>query len=175
VYSERELGTTFKIYLPAATDAATRSTPSVLSAPPEQLEGTETVLLCEDEDLVLGLLERILAGEGYELLSSRDPHEALALAASRPDIDLLLTDVILPGLSGPELAARLRETHPDVRTLFLSGYSFETVRDRGNLPAGSAFLEKPFDRASLLRRIRELLDLDPRLERPDAPGRSESP
>jgi signal transduction histidine kinase/CheY-like chemotaxis protein len=157
-YSEPRLGATFKVFLPAAQAPAGEAGP-VQETRDEQFGGNETVLLCEDEDPVRTLIEGILIGEGYRVLSSSAPHTALELAAGhRDDIDLLVTDVILPGLSGPDLAARLRVEMPELRTLFLSGYTLNTLRDRGRLPAGSAFLGKPFDRTSLLRQVRELLD-----------------
>jgi CheY-like chemotaxis protein len=121
--------------------------------------GTETVLLCEDEDSVRRLMERILSRNGYTVLSAATPHEALDFArAHAEDIDILVSDVIMPGLSGPELANRMREHLPSLRTLFVSGYTAETARGRGNLPTGSALLEKPFNRAGLLRALRDLLD-----------------
>jgi PAS domain S-box-containing protein len=155
VYSEPGLGAAFKIYLPASTRAPVPAEPPVADEP----AGTETVLLCEDEDSVRRLMERILSRSGYTVLSAATPHEALDFArAHAEDIDILVSDVIMPGLSGPELANRMREHLPSLRTLFVSGYTAETVRGRGNLPTGSALLEKPFNRAGLLRALRDLLD-----------------
>ncbi|HEV7883355.1 MAG TPA: PAS domain S-box protein [Solirubrobacteraceae bacterium] len=155
VYSERGLGAAFKVFLPASTRAAVPAQVPVTDAP----AGTETVLLCEDEDSVRRLMERILSRNGYTVLSAATPHEALDFArAHAEDIDILVSDVIMPGLSGPELANRMREHLPSLRTLFVSGYTAETARGRGNLPTGSALLEKPFNRAGLLRALRDLLD-----------------
>jgi two-component system, cell cycle sensor histidine kinase and response regulator CckA len=159
VYSERGLGATFKVYLPCAVehppgarDAAERGGRSGADG------GAETVLVCEDEDALRALLERILAREGYTVVAAATPTEAIELAARHGDeVDVLVTDVIMPVLSGPELAARLGERR-ELRTLFLSGYTAETIRERGRLPADSAFLEKPFDAPSLLRALRGLLD-----------------
>jgi two-component system cell cycle sensor histidine kinase/response regulator CckA len=121
---------------------------------PERLAGTETVLLCEDEGLLRTLIERILTAAGYRVLSSRHPQQALELAATHGEtLEIVVTDVMLPQMSGPELADRLRALCPGVRTLFLSGYTAETVRD---LPPGSAFLQKPFDHDTLLRQVRNL-------------------
>jgi hypothetical protein len=104
-------------------------------------------------------MERILTQGGYTVISAATPDQALGLASARSDaIDVLVSDVIMPGLSGPELASRLRENLPSLRTLFVSGYTAETARGRGNLPAGSVLLEKPFSRAALLRALRDLLD-----------------
>jgi PAS domain S-box-containing protein len=156
VYSEPGLGAAFKVYLPASTGA-----PAIPAQAPvaDEPAGTETVLLCEDEDSVRRLMERILSRNGYTVLSAATPHEALDFArAHAEDIDILVSDVIMPGLSGPELASRMREHLPSLRTLFVSGYTAETARGRGNLPAGSVLLEKPFNRAGLLRALRDLLD-----------------
>jgi CheY-like chemotaxis protein len=155
VYSEPGLGAAFKVYLPTSTQAAAPIEAPATDAP----AGTETVLLCEDEDSVRRLMERILTRGGYTVLSAATPKEALDLASTHSDaIDALVSDVIMPGLSGPELAGRLRAQLPSLLTLFVSGYTAETVRGRGNLPTGSALLEKPFNRAGLLRALRALLD-----------------
>ena len=123
------------------------------------LGGDETILLCEDEDGVRALVELVLAGAGYRVLSEGRPNDALGARRGEPgQIHALVTDVIMPDMPGPELARRLGGTRPGLRTLFMSGYTADTVRERGSLPAGSAFLEKPFDRATLLRTLRELLD-----------------
>ena len=107
VYSEPGLGTSFKIYLPAAGEAPVREEKDA-GAEPERLAGTETVLLCEDEDLVRDLIDRILTEHGYRVLSSPGPVEALeALTSGGREIDLLITDVIMPQMSGPELAERI--------------------------------------------------------------------
>jgi two-component system, cell cycle sensor histidine kinase and response regulator CckA len=155
VYSEADLGTSFKIYLPitgATPDAAEDELPHG-----DRLRGTETVLLCEDEEGVRHLVEHVLTTHGYRVLAAGGPLEAVELAAEHP-VDVLVSDVIMPDLSGPELARRLESLRPGVRTLFVSGYTAETVQGRGGLPADSAFLEKPFDQLSLLRAVRALLD-----------------
>jgi CheY-like chemotaxis protein len=125
---------------------------------PDGYAGSEAILLCEDEEGVRRLIEVILTTEGYSVLSTAGPREALELAASDATIDALVSDVIMPDMSGPDLAQRLKTLRPGLRTLFISGYTAETVRGRGRLPLGSAFLEKPFDQASLLRALRALLD-----------------
>jgi two-component system cell cycle sensor histidine kinase/response regulator CckA len=163
VYSEPGLGAAFKVYLPASTGA-----PVPTEAPAtDEPAGTETVLLCEDEDSVRRLMERILTRSGYTVLSAATPQIALEFLPTHSEaIDVLVSDVIMPGLSGPELADRLRERLPSLRTLFVSGYTAETARGRGNLPTGSALLEKPFNRAGLLRALRDLLDHDDTAPRP---------
>jgi len=157
VYSEPGLGTTFKIYLPAAA-VETTGEPSQPAGELERLTGSETALLCEDDDLVRQLIDVILTGQGYTVLCASRPEEAIELAASHGDaIGLLVTDVVMPGMSGPDLIERLASTHPGLKTVLLSGYTAETIRGRG-VPPGSVFLQKPFSDVGLLRTIRELLD-----------------
>ncbi len=157
VYSEIGHGTVFKLFLPATTEkAAPLPDPR---AGEDRLGGAETILVCEDEDSVRSLVERLLSRAGYRVLSADRPSEALAIVDAEPGrIDGLVSDVIMPDMPGPELARRLQDLRPGLRTLFLSGYTADTVHGRGNLPPGSAFLEKPFDRVTLLRTLRELLD-----------------
>jgi two-component system, cell cycle sensor histidine kinase and response regulator CckA len=168
VYSEPGLGTSFKVYLPA-TDRASASGREVDGADGDALGGDETVLLCEDEEGVRHLVEYILTTNGYKVLSTDGPRAALerAVEGSEP-IDVLVTDVIMPDMSGPELARRIQSLRPGLRTLFVSGYTAETVRGRGKLPPGSAFIEKPFDQPSLLRAVRALLNDPARPPRPRA-------
>ena len=157
VYSEPDLGTSFKVYLPA-TGAAAATEGDDEGNGLDRLGGTETILLCEDEDGVRQLIDHVLTTHGYRVLSTGGPHEAVERAVEHGEtIDALVSDVIMPDMSGPELARRLESVRPGLRTLFVSGYTAETVRDRGRLPEGSAFLEKPFDQLSLLRALRALL------------------
>jgi CheY-like chemotaxis protein len=158
VYSERGLGTTFKLYFPVTTAVAP-------TAPPEtprlagDLAGTETVLLCEDDELVRLYIEEILREFGYIVHSCARPSEAIEFAAKADEpVAVLVTDIVMPQMSGPELAERLKASDPELKILFLSGYSAETIRQRGELPVESAFLEKPFDDVALLRTVRALLD-----------------
>ena len=163
VYSERGLGTTFKIYLPAS-DAGRTHVPADRHRE-RRLDGSETILLCEDEDVVRRLIERLLTAAGYTVLATASPLKALELATERrAELDALITDVVMPDMSGPDLAGKVQQLRPGLRTMFLSGYSPEIARERGNLPPGSAFVEKPFDRDTLLGAVRSLLD------RPSAAG-----
>ena len=147
VVSSPGMGSTFTVLLPAA-DASLE--PASEPAERPRIGGDETLLLCEDEDGVRKLLELVLRGAGYTVLSAAGPEEGLALAA-RHAVDALVTDIVMPGMSGLELADRLAP----LRALFISGYSSEAA---GGLPGGSAFLEKPFDHGALLAAVRALLD-----------------
>jgi CheY-like chemotaxis protein len=119
----------------------------------------ETVLLVEDEDVVRTLVREMLGADGYRVLAASSGAAALAVARAHPgSIDLLLTDVVMPGLSGPELAARLLAERPDVRVLFTSGYTEDAIANHGVLRPGAAFLEKPFSAPEVSRALRALLD-----------------
>jgi len=159
VCSEPGLGTSFKVYLPATAGPVV--VPAFASRNrPEELTGTETVLVCEDDELVRILIETMLTENGYRVLTAARPREALQLAASHEGpIDVVVTDVVMPELSGPELVEQLEDVRPGLDVLFLSGYSAETIRGPA-LPEGSAFLQKPFDDIALLQRIRALLERD---------------
>lgn len=160
LYSELGVGTTFKIYLPCTERAEQPAT----SRPPEpsSLAGSETVLLVEDDAQVRASSREILRRRGYHVLEASGAEEALRLAAEyAAPIHLLLTDVIMPGMSGRELAERLSATHPDTRVLYVSGYTEGAIVHHGVLDEGIAFLQKPLSPTSLLRRVREVLGGSP--------------
>jgi PAS domain S-box-containing protein len=157
VYSERGRGTTFKVFLPRVEDAATRTSTDGVAAP---RGGEETVLLVEDAEGVRDFAREILEGHGYRVLEAGDPVEALALAERHAGrIDLLATDVVMPKMSGRSLAERLMKRRPDVRVLYLSGYTEDAIVHHGVLDPGIPFLPKPFTPAALARKVREVLDL----------------
>jgi PAS domain S-box-containing protein len=157
VYSEWGRGTTFKVYLPRAE----QTTPSA-KAPPDLLKvpgGTETVLLVEDEDAVRTLSRLVLQSSGYTVLEARDGQEAVWVAQQHQGpIHILVTDLVMPRMSGRQLADLLTQARPHVRTLFMSGYTDEAVLRHGVLEASVAFLQKPFSPIGLARRVREVLD-----------------
>jgi signal transduction histidine kinase/CheY-like chemotaxis protein len=157
VYSEPGHGTTFKVYLPRVAEALTAAAPA--STAPVPPRGSETVLLVEDDEEVRALARETLEAGGYTVIPAAGPSEALRLAAdgSRP-IDLLLTDVVLPQLSGRGLADRLSADHRELRLLYMSGYTDEAIVRHGVLAEGVAFLQKPFTPYALLAKIREVLD-----------------
>ena len=156
VYSEPGQGTTFKVYLPRR-DAAAAVTPR--EQPSTRLRGGETVLLVEDEDGVREVSRRILEVSGYRVLTAASGPEGMHIVETHPGpIHLLLTDVVMPGMSGPELAERLVGSHPGLRVLFMSGYSTEAVVHHGVLAREARFIAKPFTTGALTRMVREALD-----------------
>jgi two-component system, cell cycle sensor histidine kinase and response regulator CckA len=156
VYSERSRGTTFKVYLPRV-DAPARA-----PAPPREakrLTGTETVLLAEDDDMLRPLAKELLAKLGYTVLEAANADQALELARKYDGpIQLLLSDVVMPGPSGRELARRLAVTRPDTKVLYVSGYTDDAIVHHGMLEAGLNFLQKPFTPQTLARKVRDVLD-----------------
>ncbi|MDZ7780216.1 MAG: ATP-binding protein [Gemmatimonadota bacterium] len=155
VYSEPGRGTTFKVYLPRTTDVPH---PKQGPAPPTTDVETGTILVVEDDDAVRALLVRILRGAGYEVLEASDAETAVAaLRACDGDVDLLLTDVVLPDTSGPDVAARLEREQGDLEVLYMSGYTDNAIVHHGVLDEGTAFIEKPFRPRTLLEKVREAL------------------
>lgn len=162
VYSELGQGTTFKVYLPRVAGEADAL--PVAGSTQSQPTGTETVLLVEDEPAVRTLTQTVLIRRGYVVLAAANGEEALKRAESHDGvIHLLLTDVIMPGITGRELATRLLQQRPDLKVLFLSGYTDRAIAQQGMLEPGVAFLEKPFTADGLSRKIRQALDPPPSL------------
>jgi CheY-like chemotaxis protein len=157
VYSEVGLGTVFKIYFPVADGQAS---PHVDAAAldREDLRGHETILLVEDDPQVRALAKSILARYGYRVLEAQSAGDALLVAEQHgEEIDLLLTDVVMPRMSGRELTERIAPIRPGLRTVYMSGYTDDAVIRHGVLEANVAFLQKPFTAQSLVRKIRETL------------------
>jgi nitrogen-specific signal transduction histidine kinase len=157
VYSELGRGTTFKIYLPRVheTARAVKPRPGLLDMPP----GSETVLVVEDEESVRALTRHILERCGYTVLEAGHGGEALLLAEQRQEpIHLLLTDVVMPHTSGRELADRLAALHPEMKVLYISGYTDQHLVHHGVLEPGMHLLQKPFSPQALAHLVRQVLD-----------------
>ena len=156
VYSELGKGTTFKIYLPRTDEAGLE-----VEAPVQvtTVRGTETVLLVEDEEQLRIVARAVLLRNGYDILEARNGNEALVLCEKHEGpIHLLLTDVVMPQMSGPELAKRLRSIRPEMKVLYMSGYTEDAIVHHRVLSPGIALMQKPITPDSLLRRVREVLD-----------------
>jgi signal transduction histidine kinase/CheY-like chemotaxis protein len=157
VYSEPGRGTTFKVYLPRVEQPVV-ALDSAESAP-AQVAGTETILIVEDEESVRGLAARVLTGCGYTVHAAADAAEAGQLLEQSGDrIDLLLTDVVLPGLNGRELYEAHAERLPNMKVLYMSGYTANAIAHHGVLDEGIRLVQKPFGPHDLARRVREVLD-----------------
>jgi nitrogen-specific signal transduction histidine kinase len=157
VYSEVGIGTTFRIYLPRIEEEAVK--PEKVDRPTDLPGGTETVLLVEDEDTLRTLCERILGDLGYQVMPARNGAEAIAVAQKYGErIDLLLTDVVMPGMSGRELATQLVLHHPEMQVLFMSGYTDDAIGKHGVLDEGVSFIGKPYTPSALARKVRKVLD-----------------
>jgi two-component system cell cycle sensor histidine kinase/response regulator CckA len=152
-------GTTFNLYFPIADDTVASAAAARRERGRAPLaEGRELVLVVEDQRAVLHLVLRVLARHGYTVLEAESAAAALALAESRPDrIDLVLTDLVMPVMDGSEMVGVLRRTRPNIKVLFMSGYSGETIARRGGLPEDASVLEKPFSASVLLHAVREAL------------------
>ncbi len=155
VYSEPGQGTTFKIYLPRVDEPLEIAEPTSRAALARR--GTETILLVEDDDQVRNVVQQILIRGGYQVFVAASGANALLLVERRGPVDLLLTDVVMPGMSGRELADRLTAAHSRVKVLFMSGYTDHTVVNHGVLEAGVEFVQKPIEPASLLEKVRLVL------------------
>jgi len=157
VYSEPGKGTTFKIHLPRFEDEAAGEADA--TAPAERPGGNETILLVEDEKSIRVTAALFLEAFGYTVLVADCPEQALRLAAEHPGrIHLLITDVVMPGMSGRDLAKQLATDRPEMKRLFMSGYTANVIAHRGVLDEGVEFLGKPFSRDELASKVRELLD-----------------
>jgi PAS domain S-box-containing protein len=158
VYSETGQGTTLKIYLPRVEEEA-EEVGGREPAPTKPLRASETILLVEDEEGVRRTTKRILIKSGYQVLEAGNGQEALELCGRHPGpIHLLITDVVMPGMSGKELTDRLALSFPAMKFLYVSGYADHAVVNHGILEAGASFLPKPFTMESLTRKVREVLD-----------------
>jgi len=158
-YSEPGRGSTFKVYLPR-TDAVAEA--EARRPAPASFRGTETVLLVEDDDIVRAITQRILRSHGYKVIEARNGGDALLACETREEpIAIVLTDVVMPQMSGPQLVARLAKVRPGLKVLYMSGYTAGAIEDHGVREAAVALLQKPFTAESLVRKLREVLDAPP--------------
>jgi CheY-like chemotaxis protein len=156
VNSEPGTGTTFKIYLP--WHPAAQSLPGESSRPDPVLRGTETILLVEDAQPILNMVIRMLENFGYKVMAAGSPVEAIQVAFEHPDeIDLLLTDVVMPVMNGRDLAKKISTIQPRVKCLFMSGYMGSVIADLGMLEKEIHFIQKPFSAQTLAAKLRETL------------------
>jgi CheY-like chemotaxis protein len=157
VESQLGRGSIFRVYLPP-----THIVPSVETSPDSAASATvprSSILLVEDEERLRELLRRHLSARGYAIVTACDGNEGLAICQDGAYMpDLLLTDVVMPGMSGRELAERLRATCPSLKVLFITGYTDEKLVRQGSLPSGMACLNKPFELRVLEQKIRETLE-----------------
>jgi len=163
VYSEPGHGTSVKVYLPRIDQPATTETENAVRAVPR---GTETVLLVEDEEMVRNLVRETLEREGYKVMDAADPLEARRIAEQYPGpIHLLVTDVVMPKVSGRELALQLKRRRPEMHVLYMSGYTDNAIVGSGILQKEVAFLQKPFTPGALTEKVREVLECKTRRAR----------
>jgi PAS domain S-box-containing protein len=156
VYSELGNGSTFKVYLPRIEDSVDEVAPLPVSL--DSQRGSETILLVEDEEAVRDLIQTVLNDQGYNVIPSRDTQHALQIAETfAHEIHLLLTDVVMPGMSGRELAAHITARRRGIRVLFMSGYTDNVITSGGVLEKGITFLQKPFSPGQLTQKVRDVL------------------
>jgi CheY-like chemotaxis protein len=157
VYSEPGKGTTFKIYLPRVDEPVEELKEGVGSK--EFPGGSETIFLVEDNEEVLKLTKQILGRQGYKVVAGAQGREALQICEGhKGPIHLMVTDVVMPGMDGRELANRLMSVHPEMKVLYMSGYTDNAIAHHGVLEKGMHYIQKPFTVDGLLRKVRDVLD-----------------
>jgi CheY-like chemotaxis protein len=154
VHTEPGHGTEFRIYLPVALETPE---PALVAEAVREQQGVETILVAEDEPVLRKIVCEILENAGYQVLTGKDVDEVIEIARHHGPPDLVLTDVVMPGLSGPELARRLQLLYPQMKVLFMSGYPTPR-QENATLPPDAEFIQKPFTKLNVLRRLREVLE-----------------
>jgi len=158
VYSEPDRGTVFKIYFPRVEEKESITVETEAEAASEG--GSETILVVEDEDALRSAAVMLLQSDGYNVLKADGAATAVTLAQNYPGkIDLVLTDVIMPSMSGVELGEQLKKLRPGIRVLYMSGYAGDQLGAYGQFASDAGLLEKPFTRKSLLKKVRAALDI----------------
>ena len=151
------IGTTFRIYLPRVDEKAESGVN--LDDRSDLSRGSETILIAEDEDSVRTLIEEILQTHGYNVLSAANGSEATLMSERhKGPIHLLVTDIIMPQMSGPELARHMTIQRPGMKVLFLSGYANDSILEQNSIVSGGSFLQKPFSPETLTLKIREIIE-----------------
>jgi PAS domain S-box-containing protein len=159
IYSEPGLGTTLKLYFPEVSAAAAFTTTEYKPTAKVTARGSETILLVEDEEAVRGLTSRILEKQGYRVIVAQHGREAMDIATREEGrIDLVLTDIVMPGMNGRGLVERLAGIRPRIKSLYMSGYTDDDIVRRGFIEPSKSFLQKPFTSESLLQTVRKVLD-----------------
>ena len=162
VESELGVGTSFHLYMPQTEEAIALPAPILLDT--RSMAGSETILLVEDQDAIRSLLNQILERKGYTVLPARDGREALLLSEKHmAEIDLMITDIVMPQMSGHELAHKLSATRPSMKIIYISGYADRSLEQIDGASAEVAYLEKPFSPDVLMRKVRAVLET-PRLQ-----------
>lgn len=157
VYSEPERGTTFKVYFPM--EEIFELSPNNTGSAEKALEGNETIILTEDEEMVRKLTREVLESYGYRVLEAENPEQAIAICeAFSEKIDLLITDVVMPKMNGAELSKKLQQDRPQLKVLYISGYTDNTIVHHGVLDEGINFIQKPFSPKKLAQKIREIFE-----------------
>jgi PAS domain S-box-containing protein len=159
VYSEPGRGTTFKTYLPSAEDKISLAQKPAVETVAPRGEGI-TILLVEDDELMRELTQQMLEEQGYRVLSATDGVSAQQAVATNGDVHIILTDVVMRGMSGPELVRHLRESSPEMRVVYMSGYTGDLIAEKDVTQDGVVFLEKPFTRSGLLGAIQKAMERD---------------
>ena len=159
IYSEPGHGTTLKLYFPEVSSAAAFKSGEYKIVPKEHARGSETILLVEDEEAVRGLTSRILQKQGYRVIAAQHGREAMDIATKEEGhIDLVLTDIVMPGMNGRGLVERLAGIRPRIKSLYMSGYTDDDIVRRGFIEPSKSFLQKPFTSEALLQTVRKVLD-----------------
>jgi len=160
VDSEPGKGTTFKIYLPLVEEDVESLKPSMIAT--GCLQGSETILLVEDEEMLRRLAHKILQGNGYRLLEASNGDEAIRIVREQQnrEIHLMVADVVMPGISGRELADCLKSSRSEMKVLYMSGYTDDAIMHHGVLQEGMNFIQKPFTNEELMGKVREVLNND---------------
>jgi len=162
VYSEPGHGAMFKMYLPRVTEALASEVQTRVEVAPQAPRGTETVLVVEDEPKLRNLTRTYLEMQGYKVLEAEDGIRALEIALGHPDvIHLVLTDLVMPKMNGRQLAEQIASVHPEIKVLYMSGYSENVIAHNGTLEPGTMFLQKPFTLYSLSQKLRQALLYQP--------------